>query len=205
MADKGSNDDELFSMEDLEKNLKKGRPPKRLRWFAGGLAIGIAATILIPMYAGPYLPAFVGGQKELLSGPVLAEERDGDRLLLTIRTEPGALIASFSERVAEIGLLVDPGDTVTIAVDDYDPFIADPDFEGVRKGAPPTDTHPATTGEPDGDPSVGETGEAADSTGTPVYSEGAAVEEGPPGETAARAGTSTRGDTSSVADPQRGG
>lgn len=160
MVDDSSNDDELFSMDDLEKDLKKGRPPKRLPWFSAGLLLGIAGTILIPIFAAPYLPAFFQGDREILSGPVLAKERDGDRLLLTIQTEPGALIASFSERVSEIGLLVDTGDIVTIAVDDYDPFIADPDFEGVKKATAPEGSEPAGDTETD----AGAAGDAENAT-----------------------------------------
>lgn len=131
MAEPDSNDDELFSMDELEKNLKRPRGGRRLLWFAAGLVLGVAGTILLPRYAAPYLP--FGGGGELLTGPVLSEERDGERLLLTIEARQGAFIASFSRRVSEIALLVEPGDTVTISVGDYDPFIEDPDFEGVRK------------------------------------------------------------------------
>jgi len=141
-----SQDDDVFSMEDLEKDLKKGRGARRLPWLTGGLVLGVAATILAPRFLSPYLPDLFDGEREILTGPVLAEQRDGDRLLLTIQTGPGDLIASFSERVAEIDLLVGPGDTVTIAVDDYDPFIENPDIEGVRKAtssvAEPTTTPP---------------------------------------------------------------
>jgi len=141
-----SQDDDVFSMEDLEKDLKKGRGARRLPWFTGGLVLGVAVAILAPKFLSPYMPGLFGGERELLTGPVLAEQRDGDRLLLTIQTGSGALIASFSERVAEIDLLVEPGDTVTIAVDDYDPFVENPDVEGVRKatsGAAGTATSPA--------------------------------------------------------------
>lgn len=131
MVDTESNDDELFSMDELEKDLKRPRGGRRIVWFVAGLVLGVAGTILLPRYAAPYLP--FGGGGELLTGPVLSEERDGDRLLLTIEAEQGAFIAGFSRRVSEIALLVEPGDTVTISAEDYDPFIEDPDFEGVRK------------------------------------------------------------------------
>jgi len=132
MVDTDSNE-ETFSMDDLEKDLKRSRGARRLPWFAAGLVLGVAGTILVPRFLGPYLPGVFSGRGEALSGPVLAEERDGDRLLLTIETAPGALIASFSHRVTEIAQLVEPGDTVTISARDYDPFIEDPDFEGVKK------------------------------------------------------------------------
>lgn len=131
MADTDSNDDELFSMGELEKDLRRPRGARRLAWFVAGLVLGVAGTILVPRYAGPYLP--FGGGGVILTGPVLSEERDGERLLLTIEADQGAFIASFSRRVSEIALLVEPGDSVTISVKDYDPFIEDPDFEGVRK------------------------------------------------------------------------
>jgi len=139
MSDLGSEGDELFSMDELEKDLKKKRKAggggRRAPWFLAGLLLGIAGTVFLPGLLSPYLPAVFGGNRELLTGPILAEERDGDRLLLTVQAEPGAFIASFTQRVAEIAMLVAPGDTVTLAVDDYDPFIEDPDFEGVRKSS----------------------------------------------------------------------
>jgi len=148
MEESSSQDEEIFSMEDLEKDLKKGRGARRLPWLTGGLVLGVAATILAPRFLSPYLPDVFGGEREILTGPVLAEHRDGDRLLLTIQTGPGALIASFSERVAEIDLLVDPGDTVTIAVDDYDPFVENPDIEGVRKATHAGEPGATHVGEP---------------------------------------------------------
>lgn len=182
MVADSSNDDEIFSMDDLEKDLKKGRPPKRLPWFGAGLILGIAGTILIPIFLFPYLPASFRGAQEILSGPVLAKQVEGDRLLLTIQTEPGALIASFSHRVSEIALLVDRGDTVTIAVDDYDPFIEDPDFEGVRKATgsaePASDTAGESVPEADG-------ADEGEESAVPEVEE-----ESPPGEDAAGADTS---------------
>jgi len=164
MADLGSDGDELFSMDELEKNLKKsrkGRGGRRAPWLLAGLVLGIAGTVFVPRLLAPYLPDLFGGHGEILTGPVLAEERDGDRLLLTIQAEQGAFIASFTQRVAEIGMLVAPGDTVTLAVEDYDPFIENPDFEGVRKGAAPSDRQPG--GDAAATPSG--TGAAADTTG----------------------------------------
>jgi len=157
MVDTASNDDELFSMDELEKDLKRPRGARRALWFVAGLVLGVAGSILLPRYAGPYLP--FGGGGEVLSGPVLSEERDGERLLLTIEAEQGAFIASFSRRVSEIALLVEPGDTVAIAAEGYDPFIEDPYFEGVRKAhptegvaAPPPAPGPAERGAEEAEP-----------------------------------------------------
>lgn len=155
MADTDSKDDELFSMDELEKGLQRPRGARRLAWFVAGLLLGVAGTILLPRYAAPYLP--FGGGGEVLTGPVLSEERDGERLLLTIEAAQGAFIASFSRRVSEIALLVEPGDTVTISVDDYDPFIEDPDFEGVRKAHGAPGAEPSGAGG-DASPTRGEPG-----------------------------------------------
>ena len=85
-------------------------------------------------------------------------------------------------------MLVEPGDTVTIAVDDYDPFIEDPDFEGVRKGVPPSDTRSETPAPVEAETDAGDVPAAAES-------DGVIVEEGntPPEESA------TGVDTTSVA------
>lgn len=198
MVDTEANDDELFSMDELEKNLKRPRGGRRLAWFVAGLLLGVAGTILLPRYAGPYLP--FGGGGELLTGPVLSEERDGERLLLTIEAAQGAFIASFSRRVSEIALLVEPGDTVTISVEDYDPFIEDPDFEGVRKahgaaaGATPLTPGAAT---PEADRPIDE----ADSVSAPAATEGAAA-----GDTSGAAEPATTGSgADSVADTTSAG
>ena len=178
MADKTTGKDETFSMEDLEKGLKRARGPRRLLWLGGGVVLGVAAALLVPRYVGPYLPGLLPGSGETLTGPVLAKEREGDRLLLTLDTQRGALIASFTERVSEIGLLVATGDTVAIRVSDYEPFVENPDVEGVRKARPP----------------AGEAGQAGTAPGRPpgpgeAGSTGGPSPVSPPG--AARAGADT--------------
>lgn len=169
--------DDGFSMGNLEKDLKRGRGARRLPWLLTGLVLGIAGTIALPRFAGPYLPAVLRGSTEVLSGPVLAEERDGDRLLLTIETEAGALIASFSERVAEIAMLVEPGDRVTIAVPDYEPFVENPDFEGVQKGA---GLAPPSAGAPDERPGEGGAATADSMSADTTVSTSAAADAGAP-------------------------
>lgn len=162
-----TNDDEIFSMDDLEKDLKKTRGARRLPWFGAGLVLGIAGTIFVPVLLAQYLPSVFQSDREILTGPVMAEELDGDRLLLTVHAEPGAFIASFTERVSEISMLVEVGDTVSLAVSDYEPFIENPDFEGVRKGTPGAATgDPRETARPD-------TGSAAETDPASGFEEGA--------------------------------
>lgn len=107
------------------------------RWlvavFLLGVAVGVAGTMLGPRLAGPYLPEIFGGKVELVEGKALRKERREDRLLLTVLTEEGAILATFGRRAAEIDLLVDEGDTLVLALRRYEPFVMDPPIEGVRK------------------------------------------------------------------------
>jgi len=107
------------------------------RWwvvaFVLGLAAGVAGTLLIPRLAGPYLPGVLRGTTELVEGEALRKERQEDRLLLTVVTEEGAILATFVQQAGEIDLLVDEGDTVILALRGYEPFVTDPRIEGVKK------------------------------------------------------------------------
>ncbi len=97
-----------------------------------GIALGVAGTILVPQWAGPYLPElFQGGG--LVEGQVLDKAPELDRLLLKVTTEHGVLLATFTQRQKEIDLLVDSGDTITLNVRQYKPFLENPAIETVRK------------------------------------------------------------------------
>ena len=117
----------------LEDRPKKAKGGAAFIAFLIGVAIGVTGTLLVPRYLGSYLPAGLGGGGETLEGPVLGKRQEEGRLLLTVDAQQGAALATFSERVAEIDLLVDVGDTITLGVASYEPFIDDPAFRGVRK------------------------------------------------------------------------
>jgi hypothetical protein len=115
---------------------------KPLGWFVLGLILGIAGAVLVPKYAGPYLPAMLRPDGEASEGTVVAKDaRDPAKLLLTIDTEQGAILATFTEKIAEIGLLVEVGDRVTMRLDAVTPFVDDPQLERVVKAeeTPPTE------------------------------------------------------------------
>lgn len=133
MDDTTSPTDDVFDLGELEKDLKRAKGGRRVPWLLAGLLVGIAGTLLLPPLLRPYLPESLRGSRELAIGRVLAEQREGDRLLLTVQAEQGAMLATFTERVAEIDLLVGVGDTVTLGVSRYQPFVENPTFEGVRK------------------------------------------------------------------------
>jgi hypothetical protein len=97
-----------------------------------GIALGVAGTILLPQYARQYLPDLFG-RPVTVEGKVLEKESEIDRLLLKIVTEEGVVLATFTERQREIGLLVDVGDTVVMDLEEYDPFLTDPALRRVKK------------------------------------------------------------------------
>lgn len=98
-----------------------------------GIALGVAGTMLLPRYLEPLLPESIRAGGEQVDGEVLALGRDGDKLLITVDTPKGAVLATFTSRVAEVELLVRVGDTLTLAMDRYDPFVSDPAIAAVRK------------------------------------------------------------------------
>ncbi len=101
--------------------------------FLLGLLLGVAGALLAPRYLGDYLPGGLRGQNETIEGPVLGKRLEENRLLLTVQGQQGAVLATFRTQVAEIDLLVGVGDTVTLGVSRYQPFVEDPSFRGVRK------------------------------------------------------------------------
>jgi hypothetical protein len=102
-----------------------------------GIALGIAGTIYAPQLAGPYLPeGFLVKKPETVEGEVVRKQREGDRLLLTVQTSQGTVLATFKKKVGEIDLLVQQGDTLTLALTRYEPFVDDPAIDRVRKQEP---------------------------------------------------------------------
>ncbi|HKK28562.1 MAG TPA: hypothetical protein VKB18_10800 [Gemmatimonadota bacterium] len=111
---------------------RRGRP-RRWPWLVAGIVLGIAGTIFLPDLVRPHLPAALRGSGTRVRGLVVEKGRDGDKLLLTVDTPDGALLATFRRRVPEIELLVARGDSVTLGVSAYRPFVEGPELLGVRK------------------------------------------------------------------------
>ena len=102
-----------------------------------GIALGVVGTTFAPDVAGLYLPeAFRVKKAETIDGEVVRKLREGERLLLTVQTSQGSVLATFKKKVAEIDLLVQQGDTITLALSRYEPFVNDPAIERVRKLEP---------------------------------------------------------------------
>jgi small basic protein len=102
-----------------------------------GIALGVVGTIFAPDAAGPYLPEALRVKKaETIDGEVVRKLREGERLLLTVQTTQGAILVTFKKKVAEIDLLVQQGDTITLRLSRYEPFVDEPAIERVRKQEP---------------------------------------------------------------------
>ena len=102
-----------------------------------GIAFGVVGTLFAPDVAGPYLPeAFRGKKAEAIDGEVVRKLREAERLLLTVQTNQGAILVTFKKKVAEIDLLVQQGDTITLGLSRYEPFVDEPAIERVRRQEP---------------------------------------------------------------------
>lgn len=177
--------DDPFDMPDVAGPSDRGRggadpdrpAGRRWLWLLAGLVLGAAAALLVPHYLAPYLPGPFGGDQLRVEGPVLAERLEGERLMLTVETEQGAMLATFREKTSEIALLVDEGDTVTLELRAYRPFVEEPTLVGVYKGRAPAAaeradtageaaTTPDTLSQPDPAPAAADTAEdeATDAT-----------------------------------------
>ncbi len=111
---------------------RKGRG---IATFVAGAVLGAVLMAVARPFLGARLPSGMGGKRELVAGPVAAKQRKGDRLLLTVVTPAGAVLGTFKKKVDEIDLLVETGDTVTLAIAGYQPFLEDPEIARVAKPA----------------------------------------------------------------------
>ena len=80
---------------------------------AVGFVLGVGAAMRGPEFIAPYIPKSVGGSGEHLDGQVVRKQRDGNRLLVKVTTTQGPMLVSFTQKAADLDVLLDPGDTVT--------------------------------------------------------------------------------------------
>ena len=98
-----------------------------------GVILGIGATTMGPALVAPYLPKSISGQGERLQGEVLRKQREASRLLLKVGTTQGPMLVTFTQKVAELDLLLEPGDTVTLTTSGYATFVDDPSLDRVQR------------------------------------------------------------------------
>jgi hypothetical protein len=104
-----------------------------MAWLLGGIVVGILGTIFLPRLAAPYLPESLRGEQQEVAGIVEAKSAEVDRLLLTVGSDSGAMLVTYTKNVAEIDLLIDVGDRVVLVVDEVAPFIDDARIRRVMK------------------------------------------------------------------------
>lgn len=104
--------------------------------FLIGLALGAVLAGIGPRVAGPYLPDALRGKVESVEGEVTRKQREPDRLLFTVVTPRGAILAIFRKRIPEVDLLVAEGDVLTLGLRRFEPFVEDPAIQSVKKKAP---------------------------------------------------------------------
>ena len=101
--------------------------------FLVGIGIGLGAPSVAPKYLGPYFPTGLTAKQSGVQGIVVKKQIDQNRLLLTISASDGALLATFEKNLTEVALLVDQGDSITLDVHVYAPFVKDPPILRVKK------------------------------------------------------------------------
>ena len=74
-----------------------------------GVIVGIGAAIMGPVLVAPYLPKSMSGQGERIQGEVVRKQRESNRLLVKVGTAQGPMLVTFTQKVAELDLLLEPG------------------------------------------------------------------------------------------------
>ncbi len=103
----------------------------------GGFVLGFLSAIIVnlvsPDLITPYITALVpADQTEFVKGMVVKKQRESDRLLLTLSTPRGVLLATFTEKIDEIDLLISEGYATTVRLETYSPFVENPVIERVE-------------------------------------------------------------------------
>ena len=98
-----------------------------------GAGLGAAGTVYGPPVVDPYLPKDLRIRSRIVEGQVTKKQRDPNRVLVKIETQQGVILAAFTKRMAEIDLLVEPGDTIALALPGDQPFVDDPAIERVKR------------------------------------------------------------------------
>src|SRR5207237_4842651 len=101
--------------------------------FLVGVVVGFGVANRGPALIAPYLPKASSGSGEHIEGQVVRKQRDGNRLLVKITTAQGPMLVTFTQKVADLDVLLDPGDTVSLVIPVYATFVEDPLLERVKE------------------------------------------------------------------------
>lgn len=117
--------------------------------FFGGILVGLLTGMLVmqaaPEHVSPYMQQVMPRTQSVsVKGTVIQKQREADRLLLTLSTSEGVMLATFKEKLDETDLLVGQGYDVTIRIAAYSPFVENPTIERVEtNGTKPDPTQPS--------------------------------------------------------------
>jgi hypothetical protein len=109
-----------------------------------GFVLGIGVATRGLALVAPYIPHSVSGGGERIEGQVVRKQREGNRLLVKVTTAQGPMLVAFTQKVGDLDVLLDPGDTVILITGGYATFVDDPGLERVkgpaaaRAASPPT-------------------------------------------------------------------
>jgi TOBE domain len=104
--------------------------------FVVGVVVGFSVANRGPALIAPYIHKASSGSGEHIEGQVVRKQREGNRLLVKINTAQGPMLVTFTQKVADLDVLLDPGDTVTLMIPGYATFVEDPVFERIKATAP---------------------------------------------------------------------
>ena len=113
-----------------------------------GFVLGVGAAMRGPEFVAPYLPRSVSGSGDRLDGQVVRKQREGNRLLVKVTTTQGPMLVSFTQKAADLDVLLDPGDTVTFITKGYATFVDDPGVERVKGSERTASSPPAVPASP---------------------------------------------------------
>ncbi len=133
--------------DDLETRPQRSMSGPLVMALVVGLGAGIAGTIIGPGLVRPRLPQALVGEAVSLSGVVRTKQTETDRLLLIMLTADGTILATFTERLAEIELLIQEGDSLTLELRQYAPFVDDPTIARVVQVSSQSHTLPTENSE----------------------------------------------------------
>jgi hypothetical protein len=139
-------------------------------WFVTGILVGVAAAIFVPRWVAPYLPSFLGGGAGV-EGEVVEKVSEPDRILVKVATADGLVLATFTQNLKELDLLIGQGDSITLGLDGYEPLVENPEVArviGSATSGEPARLPPPRLEEPEGELEPVGQEETLDSSGEDV-------------------------------------
>ena len=101
-----------------------------------GVVTGAMGSRFIVSMADSYIHTRLGVHAHVSDATVTKKQREQDRVLVRVQANDQPVLLTFTKRVAEIDLLVEPGDVITLALPDNQTFVEDPSIERVRRPGP---------------------------------------------------------------------